>query len=618
MRQLMLKKAAKIFLHFALFAVLFLLLVALFDNKNTMNLKIYTTSGQSADPAFYYTKQGSAFSDSKMSRGRKTTDNNYLFNLPELDDIVFARLDPIQYRDEVHIAKNIQITVSKWFTNHYYQADITQSEPGGQITHFKADKNGIHFEATGNDPFININLTRKLIHTTHDLHIDTLLFAFLTYLLLVYLYQVYKTETMNNFLTAKLIIYGFFITFALFKVNYYKDHVHYTYPPDTIAHLSYIDSIHKHTELFPKFENMYMFNNPNAGNYLGHPPLYYMLMNTVYDPSKPFKENLDRFRTLNIILFFAAVLLLFYLGFQAPVGILGHFAYVSVVTSLPMHAYLGSSITNDNLAILGGLIFLIGLYKLLQGKYTNSSYLIIGVGIFIAYFSKLTAALLVFFAAIFFFIYVFTQKISFKINKVQITLLALFILPALIYQLYIFMHYHTLVPTLNATHPEEYKHSVYYIPEAKRVYMSLTQWMENYWNNIHLGWFGIHSHHSFAKSSIMEYIGLFILHLFAIFALFFKCDEKRKSYCVLGKLSLLAFFSVMLVQVGFSYSSHLHSGYTGGLQVRYLLPFMVAFAIMASVFVNRFRHMFLFSVFTIFLCIQAIYSDFFYFLTYYL
>jgi hypothetical protein len=583
-----------------------------------MQLVIRTDSAQPVNATFYYTKQGSAFSDSKMSRGEQTASNIYTFRLPKFSEIDFARLDPVQQRQKIYIDKDIHIIVSKWFRTYTYVADITKSEPGGEIISYKVHPDGITFETTGNDPYLNLNLTRKLLYTSHNFHIDTLLFTLLLYLLFFFLYRLYQTETVTNFLTAKLVLYALFLALSLFKVNYYKTHIHYTYLPDTIAHLSYIESVHRDPELLPKFENMYMITNQKAGNYLGHPPLYYMLMNTIYDTDKSLLENVDRFRTLNTILFLSALLLMLYLGFHARMGILGHFVYLSLLTSIPMHAYLGSGITNDNLAIFGGILFLTGLQKLLQERYANSTYLIIGLGIFIAYFSKLTAALLIFFALIFFIGYLFIKKVSFRINRRQIAILGAFILPVLIYQIYIFMHYHVLIPTLNATHPEEYRHSVYFIPEADRVYMDIKAWLENYWNNIHLGWFGIHSHHSFAKLSIMQYIGLFLLHLFAISALFIKCDKTQKSYCILGKLSLLAFFSVMLVQVSFSYISHLHSGYTGGLQVRYLLPFMVAFAIMASVLADRFRHIFFFTVLTVFLCIQAIYSDFFYFLTYYI
>jgi len=107
------------------------------------------------------------------------------------------------------------------------------------------------------------------------------------------------------------------------------------------------------------------------------------------------------------------------------------------------------------------------------------------------------------------------------------------------------------------------------------------------------------------------------LHLLAIVSLFLPCKEAQKNYCLIGKFTLLALFGVLIVQYFFSYKAHLHSGYMGGLQPRYLLPFMFSFAIMASIFVERFRKIFIFNIFIILICIHALYSDFFYFLQYY-
>ncbi len=618
MPQVIFNKIKLLTIHISIITVIFLFLIALLDNKNTMILTIHTDSSQPVASEFYYTSVGVPFSDSKVSRHYKIKNNQYYFRLPNLNEINYARLDPAKRKRNISIKSDIQIIISQWFTTSVYIADIRKSEIGEQIDDYIVDSNGIQFKTTGNDAYLNINLTRKLQHASRNLHIDTFLFALLIYAVLFYIYTLYKTEEFTGFLSSKLILYSLFLALAVFKVDYYKEHVHFNHPPDTIAHLSYIESLHNNYEIFPKFENMYMITNKNAGNYLGHPPLYYSLMNIVYDKNYSVVGNMENFRTLNTIIFLAAILLLFYLSFNTNIALISHFTYLSVLAAIPMHAYLGSSLSNDNLAILGGIIFIVGLQKLLQEKYSNSTYLIIGLGIFIAYFSKLTAALLIFFAGIFFLMYLFINRVSFKINREQIGILLLFILPVLVYQSYILMHYHTLIPTLNATHPQEYLHSVFFIPEAQRAYLSSLEWLNNYWSSIHSGWFGIHSHHSFVKLSIFDYIGLLVLHIFAIMALFIKCQDEKKSYCVLGKLSLLALFSVMAVQVTFSYTAHLHSGYTGGLQVRYLLPFMLAFAIMASIFVDRFRKIFFFNILVIVLCIQALYSDFFYFLKYYI
>ena len=178
-------------------------------------------------------------------------------------------------------------------------------------------------------------------------------------------------------------------------------------------------------------------------------------------------------------------------------------------------------------------------------------------------------------------------------------------------------HYHALVPTFNVTHPQEYLHSPFFVPEQYRQHLTLSQWFMRIVHYIQGGWFGIHSHHSFTKNSWIEFSGLLVLHLFAFISLFFKCNTQDKSYCFIGKFTLFSLLMVLIVQFFFSYKAHLHSGYMGGLQPRYLLPFMFSFAIMASLFIERFKTFFVFNIFVIIVCIHAIYSDFFYFLNYY-
>ena len=596
--------------------LLFVILVALFDNKNILTLSIKTASGQPAEPVIYYTKKGIAFNEDHRCQGWKGEGTLYYFSLPSFNQIDFARLDPLQHGDKVHIDKRAFITTTRWFKTYYYEIDMTKSEPSKEIKDYQVTPQGISFLA-GRNIFLNLNLTRKYLGASHDYHLDTLIIALFAYWLLTYLYARSKKEPLDTSLRAKMILYLLFIAFSLFKAEYYKSHIHYTYPPDTIAHISYIGSVHKEATLFPKFEEMYMITNPNAGNYLSHPPLYYMLMNSVYDPKIPFMDNIERFRALNIALFFASLVLLVYLGLAAKMDILGDFVYLSVLLSIPMHAYIGSSLNNDNLALLGGLLFLVGLFRLVRQQYGTLSYVILGMGFFLAYFGKLTAAMMAFFALIYYGIYLYKKRIPLHIPKGAILILAVWIAPVMLYQLYIFMHYHAIVPTLKVTHPQEYLHSVYFIPEAKRVPMSFTAWLGHYWENIRAGWFGILSHHSFTKTSFAVIFGAIVLHIFAILGLIMPCRQESRTICILGKVSLLALFSVMLIQILFSYINFLHSGYMGGLQPRYLLPFMVAFAIMASVFITRVKENFWIVTITILLCIEAIYSDFFYFLTYY-
>ena len=595
--------------------ILFFALI-LFQNKTTMIVTMDTPKGTPLQSQIYFTSEGQPFSEEKSRKSFKNKNNQYYFYLPDIKTIQYTRFDPASSINTITISKIVFIQ-STWFKRTIFELDVENLEPISQINNYEKTIKGVKFSSVGNDPQFNMHFALKHISTAKTIHLSLFLISILIFIVCLYLYTLYKTKELNDFLVAKLILYSLIFALLLFKVNYYKENIRFAYPPDELAHLAYINYVHDHHEILPTFENMVMLNNKQAGNYLSHPPLYYKIMDIVFDKNYSIIKNVDNFRTLSMIIFIASFLLLLYLGFNSKISLLGHFVYLSVISSVPMYAYVGASITNDTLAILGGIIFILGLKQILEKDYTNLTYSILAIGIFIAYFSKLTVALLIFFASIYFFIYIIRFKTGFKITKGQFILLIVILIPIFSYQFYILSHYHSLVPTFNLTYPEQYLKSGFFVPEEFRQHLSYMEWIERIKNNIIGGWFGIHSHHSFVKNSVFEYMGLLLLHIFAIAALFLKCEEENKSYCIIGKFALLALFSVLIVQYIFSYQTHLKSGYLGGLQPRYVLPFMFSFAIMSSIFVERFKQFFLFNIFIILICIHAIYSDFFYFLQYY-
>jgi hypothetical protein len=205
-----------------------------------------------------------------------------------------------------------------------------------------------------------------------------------------------------------------------------------------------------------------------------------------------------------------------------------------------MYAYAGGSVSNDNLSFIGSALFLIGFYRLLQKHYTFLTWLLIALGGFIAYFAKLTAALLIFFALLYYIVYRFFKKEEFGLTKQGIILLGIVLVPVVLYQGYIMTHYHALVPTFNATHPQQYLHSPFFVPEQYRLHLSPWEWLQRMGHYIQGGWFNIHSHHSFGQSSIYGDIGLLLLHLMALSALFLPCKEEQKEFCLLGKMTLFA------------------------------------------------------------------------------
>jgi len=598
------------------FTLIFILLIFM-QHKNVMVITMENTNKSVMNPQIYFTTEGKEYTEDKSRKAFKIKNNKYFFALPDLSQIQYARLDPTMRKMDITIT-DIKFIHSGWRNTSIFDMPVKNLLPQYQIEAYKKTLKNVHFRTSGNDPQLNMHFNFKRLSTAKNNYFIPLLLSILIYIICFYLYKIYLTSELNTFLTAKLILYSLFFALALFKVDYYKENVRFGYPPDELAHLSYVNHVHTHDNLITKFETMHMLNNTQAGNYLSHPPLYYKILNLAYDENYSIRQNVDNFRTVSMLIFLASFLLLLYLGFASDIGLLAHFVYLSFISSIPMFAYLGGSINNDSLAIFGGLVFIIGLKRLLEQNYTTMTYFILGIGIFIAYFSKLTAAILIFFALLFYFIYLFKTREIPKITKGQIGLLLMFIAPILYYQTYIIMTYHALVPTFNVTFPMQYLHSGFFIPEKYRHYLSHFEWLKRMQHYIEGGWFGIHSHHSFTKDSVWQYIGLLLLHIFALFALFFRCKKENRSFYLIGKIALLSFFSVLIVQYFQSYNVHLHKGYMGGLQPRYLLPFMFAFAIMASIFVERFSKYFLFTLLVIVLCIQALYSDFFYFLKYYI
>jgi hypothetical protein len=281
-----------------------------------------------------------------------------------------------------------------------------------------------------------------------------------------------------------------------------------------------------------------------------------------------------------------------------------------------MHAYVGGSISNDTLAIFGGILAIIAIKRLIDKNFNTTTYIILALGIFISFFAKLTAALLVFFALIYYILYILIKKERLIIKKRDIAILILFLIPILYYQVSIMLNYHAITPTYNVTHPEAFLKSSFYTEPKYRQHLTALEWAQRMLHYIQGGWFGIHSHHSFGHSKWSGVFGLVLLHIVAIVALLLKCKDGN-SFCKLGNITLLALFSVLVVQYLFSYKAHINNGYMGGLQPRYVLPFMLSFAIMASVFVQRYQKYFWFTIFIIGIALQAIYSDFFYFLLYY-
>ncbi len=604
----------------ALFLTLFLGIFSLllFINKGvSLELVERSETSSSLQPQIYYKKSISdSYNEKRSIHPLSTRSEHYIFPLKSYKNIGYLRIDPNTREGNITI-DSLTLIDKGWFRTRYYKLNLSDIKPLHQIEQFKKEGGSIYFVANGRDPFLEMPLKLSTPIVVRESHLDIFLKALIIAFVLSYLIYIYKTREVSQELNAKLILYALFFAFTIFKVEYYKENIHFKYPPDELAHLGYIDYVHNHHYFIPNFSDMKMVNNRHASNYLTHPPLYYEIMNLNYDTSKSILGNVPNFRNYSSLIFLLSFLLILYIGFRAELSVLGDFVYLSLITSIPMHAYIGASISNDTLSIFGGILFVLGLQRLIEKRFTLGSYLLIAFGMVLAFFSKLTAAVLIFFAMLYYLFYLFKRREFPKISKVAWLILIVALIPIFYYQFSILYKYHSIVPTFDKTHPKEFFHSVFYIPPEYRIHYTIGQWFHRLLGFIEGGWFGIHSHHSFTKESWWGSFGLLVLHIFAIIALFLKCPKEKSNFCLLGKIVLLALLSTLVVQFLFSYRAHVHSGYLGGLQPRYLLPFMFGFAIMASLFVERLKSYFWGVVLVILLSIHALYSDFFYFLQYY-
>ena len=573
----------------------------------------------------FYAVNKDSYTPHQMLQKRNTQNNRYTYRLQHIEKSHFLRLDPSRGKG-IYSLSEVKIIEKQWLSQYVYTVPLESIKSIQYINPIKKSKKSLKFEVTDEDPQFQIelqdgfkNLALEKRSLFYRPFLDKFLISILLTIILFMLFYIFKSiNKYNRFYTiTKLFLYTFFFIFAIVKTSHYINTVVAFHPPDESQHLAYVKYLHQNNSVvIPKFEDMRNLYDTGY-SYLGHPPLYYHILNFAFNKDVTTNRNLPLFRYISSLIFLLSFLLLLYLGWIARLRLIGDIVYLSLLSSVPLLAYLGASINNDNLAFLGASLFFVAFFHLVNKQYTNTTYTILGLSIFIAYFAKLTVVIFIFLTLFFYLLYLLYKKTMIKINILQIIILACFASPILYYQWHIFSEYHALMPGFKVTHPEAFLKSPYYVEETKRVYLSAYEWFERMSLFSFVGWFNIQSHHYFFKSNWIDYIGVVSIHLLAIFSLFVTCEEKYKTICIVGKITLLAFMSVFIVQYFFTYANHIKHGYMGGIQSRYLLPFLGAFAIMSSVLVNKFSKNIWLNILVIILCIHAIYSDFFYFLLYY-
>lgn len=411
------------------------------------------------------------------------------------------------------------------------------------------------------------------------------------------------------------LVYATVFAFFIFKMFFYAHFVGRF--PDEVAHISYIAYLEQEHKIIPDFKSMTILipkekNNDLSAvkdilvsypgpyifgesvNYLGHPPLYYQLMRLsggVKVQNGVASIDIWRLRYFNMVLSAFAMLLIFYIGYSRirDIPIL-HLLSATICVSVPMLAYVSAGVNNDNLALLGVSLSVLGLLRFSEHKRTFFTYSLLSIGLYISVMSKLTAGLIVLLAFALYLVFaLITEKnLRFLKSKEFLVTLPVYLIAAAYFAL-VHMQTGSFQPSYRLLDLQGYLASDFYVPPASRTHMDFLQYAKYYIAAFLGTWTGIASNVSLLKDETALYslpqiglVGLLVLPLLLSLQLGKNRPERPAA------LALFAFYLgliiTMIVQFLRAYLEYKNiSGYLGGYQSRYYLCGIAAIAL-ATVF----------------------------------
>jgi hypothetical protein len=168
---------------------------------------------------------------------------------------------------------------------------------------------------------------------------------------------------------------------------------------DELAHLSAI--VHVAWHGLPEPGAMWMLAPDLAGgfgtraNYLNHPPAYYAVLSLLLPPNGwPTAATVDVLRLVNVALSVAAVAAIMAVAWLRALPRTLTLVLGAAVLCNPVLPYLGGAINNDNLAILGGALTVLGAQWLTSRNTPGTGWALLIVGGALAALAKLTAGLM--------------------------------------------------------------------------------------------------------------------------------------------------------------------------------------------------------------------------------
>ena len=392
-------------------------------------------------------------------------------------------------------------------------------------------------------------------------------------------------------------IYGIALLYLVLKQLYYA--VYVGNGPDQQAHDSYIIAMCRNPSLLPDFASMplyrimrweglteFLVQSEGAVNYLGHPPLYYLLMSFLA-PVRFLEDGyvaVDYLRVClcNILLVFAGTVLAFRLGYRrlksrSPFV---HMLFAGAVVTLPELGYVGAFSSNDNLVFFAFTVFFTGVLRYNEDKTDLKTYLLIGIGFLLGSFSKLTAALILLIMLITILVMSIIREKNLKLitNKSFLLTLPCYLL-FLAYEILIYRKYGTWQPGLAQLAPEYFRTTTFYVAPENRVSMSVFQYLGRFLEGIGHSWSRLYGNKE-TVNEIMDNGVAGIIYWIPVFtalaaAAVQAVRRKADRYTI---PTVVAFLGTLAYHFYSGWSGFLKNGYLGGIQARYYLALIVSFA----------------------------------------
>ena len=168
---------------------------------------------------------------------------------------------------------------------------------------------------------------------------------------------------------------------------------------DELAHVSYLAEIQRTGRFSPPVDRMRMlspatFRVTGVPNYLNHPAVYYAALTAIGLPLDGRPQAVLVYRFVNVGLVALGLAALLALGYGAAPSKLDFYAFAIPLATIPTLIALAGAVNNDNLAIAGGALALLGAERWLAGR-GRAWFAAMLVGLILAGWAKFTALLLV-------------------------------------------------------------------------------------------------------------------------------------------------------------------------------------------------------------------------------